>query len=234
MRKLVVLVVMLAGVLMLAPMTQAITLATLESTNGSITVGDKVFSDFHCLTSGSGFTSGDCNAEVSGITSGTDVGIRVHDFFAAIGDGAAGAHVDVTFTYDVATLSGAATIHDVGMAFNATNPIANATTTVDEKVCLGDITTLCGSPIADIFVQRTHVGASTIVKLSDHADFSSLASKITVFKDIGLAADKNGNVSFSVLDQTFSQVPEPGSIALLGTALFGCAAILRRRMKRPV
>jgi hypothetical protein len=167
-----------------------------------------------------------------GVVSGTEEGIRIHDFFAAMGDGSSGAHVDVTLTYDVHSLGNL--ISDVSMAFNATNPTANATTTVDEKVCLGDITVLCGSPIADINVQRSHIGSNVVVKLNDHADFSSPAATISVFKDIGLAADKNGNVSFSILDQTFSQVPEPGSIALLGTALFGCAAILRRRMKRPV
>jgi hypothetical protein len=115
--------------------------------------------------------------------------------------------------------------------FNATVPVPNSMVSIDEKVCAGDIVSPCGSPIGDISVSRDSTGTAV---LSAHQDLSSLQAKITVFKDIGLIADKTGSVQFSILDQTFSQstVPEPGSIALLGTALFGCAALLRRRAKK--
>ena len=234
MRKALVVTAMMAAILIMVPASQAVTLASLMS-GGSLTVGDKVFDDFTCQVTNvnTGFTGTGCDATVTGITpSSTEEGIRFGGFFFAAGDGSSGALMDIQITYDVATTSGAPIIHDVSMSFNATNAIANAKASVDEKVCAGDITSPCGSPVADIFVQRSQLGANTVVKLSDHADFSSLQSSVTVFKDIGLFADKNGDVSFSILDQTFSQVPEPGSIALLGTALFGCAAVLRRRLKK--
>ena len=242
MRKVAVLAAMLAVVLMMAPASQATTVLTLQDlinhtngSDGSITVGDKVFDDFSChvTNSGTGFTGTGCDASVTGIEpSSTEEGIRFGGFFFAAGDGNAGALMDITITYDVATTSGAAIMEDVGMAFNATTPVPNAKASVDEKVCAGDVGSLCGSPIADISVQSSILGLNTVVKLSDHANFSSLQSNVSVFKDIGLFADKNGDVSFSILDQTFSQVPEPGSIALLGSALFGCALVLRRRLKK--
>jgi hypothetical protein len=223
----------LMAVLMLVPASQAVTLADLVSSGDSITVGDKVFDNFTCQasTSGGGLSGGSCDATVTGIVDAAgNVGIRVNDFFIAAGFGSF-ASVDVAFTYTVATLSGSPTIHDINMAFNATVPVANSLVSVDEKVCPGFVGSVCASPIGDISVSRDSNGNTT---LAAHEDLSSLQSQITVFKDIGLIADATGNVSFSILDQTFSQsqIPEPGSIALLGTALFGCAALLRRRAKK--
>jgi hypothetical protein len=231
MRKFVFVAAMLVAVLMLVPASQAVTLSDLTS-GGSITVGDKVFFDFTCQasSSGGGISGGDCNATVTGITDGSNVGIRVNDFFIAAGLGSF-ATVDVAFTYDVSTLSGAATIHDINMNFNASVPLPNSVVSIDEKVCAGDVLSPCGSPVGDISVTRDSSGLAV---LSAHEDLSSLESTITVFKDIGLVANATGNVSFSILDQTFSQVgiPEPGSITLLGGALLGCAAIVRRRTSK--
>lgn len=68
---------------------------------------------------------------------------------------------------------------------------------------------------------------STVSVLRDHVDFSP-AQSLHVVKDIALAGGANGAALLSDFSQTFSQVPEPASVILLGMGGV-CALWFRRR-----
>ena len=58
-------------------------------------------------------------------------------------------------------------------------------------------------------------------------------TSVRVMKDILLGVNQPGpgSAAISFVDQFLSQTPEPGSLALLGTAFFGWGVAMRRRKK---
>jgi hypothetical protein len=67
-------------------------------------------------------------------------------------------------------------------------------------------------------------------QLSDETDFTPTATKLTVTKDIFAlaAATSNQPARGTVIDQSFSQIPEPMSMVLTGMVGLGLIAVRRR------
>jgi hypothetical protein len=206
---------------------------------GSIVNGDKTFSNFFChLNTLNPFATPVQCSDISVIPfvdALGNFGISYGGSFTANATDGVGI-VDVRLSYDVA--APAATIVDVHMHFDATFAPANTT-----AVLLANVTeTVDGSNPAFVSAGQISVSLGNPPPVLELDASANLAGgpyqSLHVSKDVLLQAFANGpipngTVLFTTLTQTFSQViPEPGSIVLFGTALLGCAAVLRRRMAR--
>jgi hypothetical protein len=117
---------------------------------------------------------------------------------------------DVIIKYDA--ISSGALFHDISMTFDG-----NAGTNVHEQVFIDNTATLIG----DITVTGAMPSASTVLTQD--------VSAIDVVKNISSSVP--GGI-LSIVDQNFSQVPEPASLAILGASLLGFGAVYRRRFRK--
>jgi hypothetical protein len=210
------LAVMLVGGMSIPAEAVAITSA------GSIVVGDKTFSNFTCNVVIAGTaTPTDCSAiDVTGsIDQFGNVGLR---FQTGANVNTSGSTIDILIGYDATVTSGSQLISDVHLVFNG-SVTGTGFTNVTETV-VGLIPVSIGV-IGQVSVQNPPP------TFSANIDLSQLSSSVRVTKDVFLGAGTSGSATVSFVDQFLSQTPEPGSLALLGTAFFGFGAALRRRLK---
>lgn len=178
-----------------------------------LTVGDKVFTGFTYLASGDVPDAGGVN--VQGINSDGNFGLRFHGAFVDLAGGG-GSDALISFTVSVAPGS-PFLINDVHLAGNPD---------VLGGIGLASVTETflpTNNPSLSIFSN------GSLEKLMDWADLLEPVTTLQVQKDINLlAGEGSAGATISFIDQTFSQIPEPTGLTLLGVlGLIGMG--LRRR-----
>ena len=192
------------------------------SPSPTLTVGALTFSDFSASITGEGNYSPDTATaiDVASLMTGMP-GIEFTGDFDAFGSDSSG---DVALDYTVTAAAGT-TIGDIWLGLDGATLVgANANVTITECAfaSLGSAAIKCIS---------VYDPPSTLdAEISLGGDYSSLY----ITKDISYNAgtcSSSCTASLSIIDQRFSTVPEPGTLALFGGSLLGCALFVGRRRR---
>ena len=209
----------------------SLTLATLLANQATqLVTGDKIFTNFRQFIS-FGTTDGTAGIATPHAPAATEILVSTDDpnantynpgpgiIFTDTWSVTAHQTIDTRITFDVLDRSGPY-IHDVNLGSPAFGFNGDAQMHISETV-----TNLANGQLLAALLVDGAVGV-----ISAHKDFATSVAGVTVSKDISLEGRNNGAVHLSGFTQNFSEVPEPGTWALLGLGLSGIAASrLRRR-----
>lgn len=198
----------------------------------SCEVGNLVFSNFTYTSSAFG---GALAVPAAGVTVDTlgPVGSGASLLSSSIGlqfnagwNALAGQTTDSDIGFSVAVIGGGTmTIEDFGLA-QVSGVLPNGSASVVENGC---------GPVpctpSELAVMTFDYGGSNTQRVSDTM-FAPLGS-VSVSKDISVSGGTTGAAHLSIVQDTFSQVPEPMSMGLMGggLAMIGIAGLRRRARK---
>lgn len=204
----------LAVLLLASAPARAELLSDLIDLDGSIQLGDKVFSDFDYTFTGDMPSATGVNVDAIFDLNG-DVTLRFQGGFV---DNPGGGASDALIMYTVSATDPGQLISNVSMSANlALNGNAGGFINISE---------FFPNQASQLLVFAGPGGT----QLSDSSDVLPPLSTLVVQKDIFADAGAAGNpVNVSVINQTFQQVPEPMSMALAALAGLGAVGLIRRR-----
>ena len=203
----------------------------IDADGGSLTVGDKTFTNFSLTSSCSNCTPDSANfINISTLNDGGLLGLRISGPFAAMGPGAFGDWV-ISFDIQVNPAAGMG-ITNVGLLFNgavvapAPGSFADVVETVRDSG---------GNVLGQIAVTNPPAVLQTSLDLSQ--PFTTLHITKDIQLGVGGKASSDARSTISVIDQFYTQnplqsdepVPEPISLVLMGSGLALLRFLPRRK-----
>jgi hypothetical protein len=186
------------------------TVSLASLTNGQdLIVGDKEFTDFSIS---GGLQASQVN--VTSITENCNFGIR---FSGAFISGAS--PLDFTLGYQVSVTNSPNLISAANLLFNGT-AIGAGLAQVVEQVFTNN-NNLVGQLV--VFASATSNQLSASLPITPPQKF------LTLSKDVHLEATLPAFATISTIDQTFTQIPEPGALILVAAGVTGFVLLRRRR-----
>lgn len=187
-----------------------ISLASLTN-GGDLIVGDKEFSNF--AISGD---PGASNIFVEGIEEhGNDYGIQFQGgFFSMNGS------MDVVLSYQVTVTNSANLISGANLSFNGFEFGSNGVAEVTEQVLTNT---------SDLYGQMEVYASPGSNVLSTSLAINPPQPQLNLDKDVFTYSIGLSFASISTINQSYMQVPEPSTVALVGMGLVGVLALRRRR-----
>ena len=198
------------------------------SSTSTLTSGPLTFSNFSATITGFGNYSPTSMSSISVTSLMPDAagpGIEFTGDFDAFGSGSYG---DVALNYEAVASSGTM-INDIFLGLGgAVLSGSNANVTIVECAYANAAhTVLLGGNCLSVYDPPP--------SLTGELSLGGNYSTVYVTKDISYNAGNcstDCTASLSIIDQRFSTVPEPGTLALFGAGLLGCALFVARRRAR--
>jgi PEP-CTERM motif len=199
------------------------TLQDLATTGGSLTIGDKTFNNFSFQESG--LTSFD-PSQIT-VTASFQNGIYFLTFTGnmSLVSASGPASADLVLNYTITALAGQISMIDQSYTGGGTNGSAHIS--IDETASHDGV--VYGSSHLEIGDFSDPPAEGTFN--GDNLDINPPQTSLDVTKDMGfgLSASNGGQVEISRVAQSFHQVPEPSTVAML---LLGSAVTLFVRVRR--
>ena len=199
-----------------------ISLATVIDNNLEVQVGDKLFGNFFfSYLDTDGLTSDDLtrsNVTLSTIANVIGFGLQFQQPLLAIGP----VVKDITIQYTAAVTNPTNFISDIHLSITGSAGNGGLGTVGENAFDNGFGGTSVGQLQASIPASSNDVASANIVPP---------VTELWVEKDVIVTGNSaaNGFASISVINQTFSQVPEPSTVLLVGLGLLGMVAVNRKR-----
>jgi PEP-CTERM motif len=131
------------------------------------------------------------------------------------------AEEDSNIGFIVSTVNKADTIDSLDLEFNG-HYTGTGTSSVTENYCEGGLLASCPTTVNQIAVTNP----PTVLSITSK-DFTPV-NTLQVSKDVNVSAGNGGTASISDLNNTYGQVPEPGTLGLLGGGLVALGLVRRR------
>jgi hypothetical protein len=131
------------------------------------------------------------------------------------------AEEDSNIGFIVSTVNHADTIDFLDLEFNGRYS-GTGTSSVTENYCAGGTLSSCPTTVGQIAVTNP----PTVLSVTSE-DFTPV-NTLQVSKDVNVSAGSLGTASISDLNNTYGQVPEPGTLGLLGGGLVALGLVRRR------
>ncbi len=215
-----------AAVMGLAGQTKAAitdNLQNLATTGGSLTVGDKTFSNFSFLASG--LTSFDASKiQVTASFAGGTYFLTWGGNISLVSGSGAPVTADLLLNYRVTAATGMINMIDQQFTGSA-QPSGGAFLAIDETA----------RDINGNLVANSHLDANDISDPSaepgDNLNLNPAQQVIDVTKDIAFGIVNGGMISVSEIRQSFHQIPEAGTTSMLVVGLGILGFVVRQKIR---
>jgi hypothetical protein len=220
-----------AAVLGLASQMAAATtdnLQNLATTGGSLTIGDKTFSNFDFLASG--LTSFDASQiQVTASVAGGTYFLTWGGNMSLVSGSGSPVSADLLLNYTVTAATGLIDMIDQQYTGSA-QPTGGAFLAIDETVRDTN-----GNLVANSHLDGNDMSDPS-AEPGDNLHINPALATIDVTKDIAFAIVDGGFISISEIRQSFHQIPEAGAMSMfvLGSAILGFVVRQKLRPKLPL